>query len=1080
MKNTWLVFLLSFAFSPLFSQSVTVIINDYTPVLGFDICKNELIVADATKYNPGDTVLIIQMKGAVIDSGNTSSFGTVSNYKNAGNYEFNYVKSKSGNVIQLKNNVTRQYDIPAGKVQLIRVPYYQNFTITNTLTCLPWDGTVGGILVFNVQNTLTMNADIDVSGRGFRGGMSPNPNTTTLYCNYNDFYYPAGTQGAAEKGESIANINPLISYGKGPDANGGGGGNGHNSGGGGGSNAGGGGLGGYQLDDCGGSATDNRGLGGKGFIYNNASNKIFMGGGGGAGHTDNAGGSNMNGGNGGGIVIINTPTINSNNFKIVAKGGDAPQCNLSPIDLCHDGSGGGGGAGTILIESTNFISNSNIDIRGGKGGDLAVYFSPGATKIGPGGGGGAGLFWSNSPTLPANVTVNKTGGINGVIIQNGNNPYGTTPGQDGINLFNLKIPVDITLFKPNIDSVRINNTSLSCNGFDFKGIGYTNTSAVTSWKWTFGDGTGANTQNATHVYTTNGNYTVKLVVTDVNNCMDSISKPVTASIFNITKSNDTAVCETTPVQLIAGGGVTYLWTPSSSLNNASISNPVASPLTTTTYYVTVTSTLGCSKTDSIEITINALPTIAKSRDTGICNNTAIQLFASGGVSYSWAPASSLNNSNVANPVATPLATTTYYVTVTNSAGCSKSDSVKVTVGTPPAITKSNDTSICKNSSAQLFAAGGVSYIWTPAASLSNSTVANPVATPAISTTYYVKVINAEGCAKTDSVKVMINPVPLITTSNDTTICNDASVQLFASGGNTYLWSPAASLNNASGRTPIATPLATTDYIVSITDGYTCTYKDSVKISVKTLATFTVSPDASICSGGSKQLLASGGDTYSWSPSSGLNNPNISNPVASPVITTTYTVTIYEYSCNETATLSTVLTALALPNVNASSGNDITCSLGSSQLNANGAADYNWTPATGLDNSSIPNPVATPLTTTLYTVTGKNASGCSNTDKVSVKVDFNLNALYLLPNSFTPNGDGINDCFGVKYWGQVSELDFNIYNRFGEKVFHTSDANICWDGRYKQAPQDANIFVYTIKAKTACGQVERKGIVALVR
>ena len=78
------------------------------------------------------------MKGAVIDSGNTSNFGTITNYKNAGNYEFNYVKQKTGNVIELKNVVTRQYDIPLGKVQLVRVPYYASLNITNTVTCFPW------------------------------------------------------------------------------------------------------------------------------------------------------------------------------------------------------------------------------------------------------------------------------------------------------------------------------------------------------------------------------------------------------------------------------------------------------------------------------------------------------------------------------------------------------------------------------------------------------------------------------------------------------------------------------------------------------------------------------------------------------------------------------------------------------------------------------------------------------------------------------------------------------------------------------------------------------------------------------
>ncbi len=93
--------------------------------------------------------------------------------------------------------------------------------------------------------------------------------------------------------------------------------------------------------------------------------------------------------------------------------------------------------------------------------------------------------------------------------------------------------------------------------------------------------------------------------------------------------------------------------------------------------------------------------------------------------------------------------------------------------------------------------------------------------------------------------------------------------------------------------------------------------------------------------------------------------------------------------------------------------------------------------------------------------GKDANGCSGSDTITVKVGQNVKALYVLPNSFTPNDDGINDCFGIKYWGVVQELDFSIFNRFGEKVFHTNDPAICWDGRYKQKLQDANVFVYII-------------------
>ncbi|MEO8860549.1 MAG: gliding motility-associated C-terminal domain-containing protein [Ginsengibacter sp.] len=984
--------------------SVPYIINNYTEVLAFDICKNELKVSDATKYNAGDTVMIMQMKGAVIDSNNAATFGDIINYHNSGNYEMNIVKAKNGNSLSLLNVLQRQYDIPNGKVQLIRVPYYNNYTVNNTLTCLPWDGSKGGVLVLNAKNSVALNANIDVSGRGFLGGRSPNPNTTTLYCNYNNFYYANGEAGAADKGESITTFGDAIAWGKGSAANGGGGGNGHNSGGGGGSNGGVGGFGGYQLDACGGSATDNRGIGGKNLAYSTGANKIFMGGGGGSGQTDNAGGSSMNGANGGGIVIIKSPVINNAGFKIIAKGADIINCALSSIDLCHDGNGGGGGGGAVLLETNNINNATSVDISGGKGGDLVVFFQPNATHIGPGGGGGAGVFWSNSANVPANILMNKTGGINGVIIPDGNNPYGTTPGQDGINLFNLKLPVDLILFKPNIDSVRIKDSTTSCSNFTFKGQGFTNTSAIATWRWTFGDGGSDSKQNTSHSYQSPGNFNVKLIVTDVNGCIDSISIPVTTSLLNTTKNKDTTLCGSQAVQFAVTGGTTYLWSPSSTLSNTNIYNPIATPLTTTTYYVTVTNANGCTKNDSIKVTVKSIPVITKSNDTTICKNAPFQLFASGGSSYTWSPASSLNNANISNPIATPSNSTTYKLIVTGSNGCSNTDSVKLT----------------------------------------------------------------------------LNPIPIISQSNDTTICPNNSVNIFATGGTFYLWSPANSLNDATSSSPLAFPTVTTNYKVVIKDAYSCSYNDSVKVSVSVPPVFSVTQDGSICEGKSKQLVALGGDTYEWTPADGLSDANINNPIASPGVSTTYSVTIHKHLCNITDIYTTKLLVLPLPQVKATSSNDLTCALGTSQLNATGATNYTWSPSTGLNNSNIENPIASPANTTVYKVVGINGSGCSNVDTVVVKTDFNMNALYLLPNSFTPNGDGINDCFGIKYWGVVQKLDFSIYNRFGERVFYTNNAANCWDGTYKQNLQDANVYVYIIKAKTACGTIERKGTVTLIK
>lgn len=971
------------------------IINDYTEVLGFNICKNEITVADASKYNPGDTVLLIQMKGAIIDSSNTSNFGTITDYRSSGNYEYNYVKQKTGNVIQLKNLVTRTYDIPNGKVQLIRVPYYNNLTTNNTLTCLPWDGGKGGVLVFNVKDTLTMNLNMDVSGKGFRHG-SP-MGLTNITLNQQDYYYDYSSNDGGEKGEGIYSIGIDKNYGRGSPANAGGGGNAHNSGGGGGGNGGAGGEGGDQWETGDTLAENVGGKGGKALLTNAGLNKLFLGGSGGMGQANDL--TEYPAGNGGGIIIFNAGFLNANGNSVYSNGDNATEAPNS--NLCRDGMAGGGAGGSILANVGTIVSPLNIEAKGGKGADHIAM----NVLHGPGGGGGGGVVAVNQSATPVQYTVDLSGGINGVNVYHNNDPHGALPGSTGIILNNFILPIDTIPFKPNIDSVRIKDTVTSCTSFDFKGFGYTNTAAINSWKWSFGDGNNDTQQNTSHNYASDGTYNVQLIVTDVNGCTDSISKPVTVSNLNIVKSKDTSLCGPNPVQLTASGGASYSWTPASTLSNPNISNPVATPLVTTVYYVTATNAIfSCSKTDSIKITVNSIPTITKTADQNICVNTSLQLFATGGTTYQWSPSSSLSNDAIANPVASPKTNTKYYVTVTN----------------------------------------------------------------------------AQGCAKTDSVQIGIYPIANIIIGNDTSICSNASVQLFVSGGSSYLWSPASSLNNANSATPIATPASSTTYHVAIRDTYNCDYLDSVTVNVIPPAVFDVSPNSSVCSQKSAQLSASGGDTYAWSPAAGLNDPNIANPVASPATTTTYTVTIHANACNETGNLSTTITVFSLPSVVAASANDLTCSFGSSQLTATGAASYIWSPSTGLNNPDIANPIASPPATTIYTVTGTDVNGCSNTDTALVKVDFDKNALYLLPNSFTPNGDGINDCFGIKYWGFVQKLDFSIYNRFGEMVFHTADPNTCWDGTYKGRLQEPAVFVYVIRATTVCGEVNRKGTVTLLR
>lgn len=830
------------------------IINNYTPVIDLLPCENKITVEDAGSFNTGDTVLIIQMKGAVVDSTNTSSFGAITDYKNAGNYEINYVKSKTGNIIELKNILTRQYDIPAGKVQLVRVPYYQNANITSTLTCAPWDGNKGGVLVLNVLDTINLTANIDVSGKGFAGGTGFNSQIPVLNCFQNNYYYPQSSNSiAGQKGESISLISSNINYGKGGVANGGGGGLGHNSGGGGGANGGNGGMGGYSLDNCGNSPFDNRGLGGKLLNYSSATNKIFLGGGGGAGQADNPGNIPPGGGGGGGIAIIICNKLKVNNNRVIANGNDAVTCSIPTSPDCHDSMGGGGAGGTLLLSINQFLDNISIENKGGKGADMVGSVSLGG-RIGGGGGGGGGLLYIKSPSLPSSVLNNNIGGLNGVLTQDGNNSWGATPGQPGNILFNLQIPIDNTPFRPNIDSVRIKDSLITCDNFDFKGLAFTNTNPVSSWQWYFGDGGTASTQNANHTYAP-GNYTVKLVVTDINGCKDSILTNITASILTMDAGPADTVCAPASSQLLAT--------------------------------------------------------------------------ATGATQYQWSPAIYLNNPSILNPIATPPATTMFYLNATNTAGCSKTDSVLITV----------------------------------------------------------RAANA----------------------------------------------------------------------------------------------FSINPPEEICELASTQLTATGGDIYAWQPSGSLNNSAINNPVASPAGTTTYTVLITDTLCGNSTQLSTLVTVNPDPVITASRSNDVNCTTPNSTLNASGGVQYAWTPAGSLSNPAIASPVATPASTTLYTVTGTDAKGCSNTDTITVKVSTENKGGYQMATAFTPNNDGLNDCYGIKYWGVVTEVEFSIYNRWGERIFFSRNPNACWDGTYKGVTQDPGVFVYMIKAKTTCEpSVFRKGTFALIR
>ena len=556
------------------------------------------------------------------------------------------------------------------------------------------------------------------------------------------------------------------------------------------------------------------------------------------------------------------------------------------------------------------------------------------------------------------------------------------------------------------------------------------------------------------------NTTYYLTVTDANGCQNNDSVTITVNALpNIVTAADDTICFGNASQLSASGGISYNWAPATGLINPALPNPTAQPGTTTVYTVTGTDANGCVNTATQTILVNQLPSISAGADAAICIGYSAQMQANGGISYQWSPASGLSDPNIQNPMANPIASTTYVVLGTDINGCQNTDTVEVVVNTLPPVTTSPDIAICINDNTQLSAAGGVSYNWTPSTGLSNANIANPVANPAITTTYSVLVTDAQGCQNNDSIIVTVNPLPVVTVVNDTAICVGDAAQLGASGGINYLWSPPADLNNPLTANPLASPTASTTYNVLVTDNNGCQNTSSVYVTVNYPADPQAGTDGSVCPGYSAQLSASNGVSYNWTPASGLSCTNCPDPIATPGSDQTYTVSIVDINgCSNTDQVT--ITLFTIPVVSA--GFDATIYKGENvQLNGMGGVNYFWSPSTWLDNPNLQNPVATPQDTITYILLVTDANGCQNTDSVTIRIIGLPEAQ--IPTAFSPNNDGLNDVFKIRWKRNFNLISLMIFNRWGEMVFETSDINHGWDGTVNGNDQPIGTYVYYIKA-----------------
>ena len=335
--------------------------------------------------------------------------------------------------------------------------------------------------------------------------------------------------------------------------------------------------------------------------------------------------------------------------------------------------------------------------------------------------------------------------------------------------------------------------------------------------------------------------------------------------------------------------------------------------------------------------------------------------------------------------------------------------------------------------------------------------------------YSCIVTSSGGCKDTVYCTLSNPPFVISASAGQDTICSGSSTSLTASGGGTYSWS-----NGATTSTLNIAPAATTTYSVLVTNG-SCKDSTSITVKVNPLPVASLSGNTSICQGMPTTLTATGGSKYSWSTGATTSSINVNPPVA-----TGYTVTVYNGPCFIKD--STIVTIAAGATGNACC--DTTINAGGSALlvvsSAGKGSTYIWTPATGLNCTSCPNPMANPATTTIYYVMITDSNGCIRKDSVIVTVLAENCGEVFVPNAFSPNGDQENDVLYV-FGNCIKTMEFAIFDRWGNKVFETEDRKQGWDGKYNGLMMNTGVYVYFLQATLIDNSsITKKGNITLMR
>lgn len=706
-------------------------------------------------------------------------------------------------------------------------------------------------------------------------------------------------------------------------------------------------------------------------------------------------------------------------------------------------------------------------------------------------------------------------------------------------------------------------------------------SAATTYTWTGPNSFTSNIQNPsipTVTSTAAGTYT--FMVTDGNNCTNSVTTLVVINNNPPLTVNNPTVCFNQTINLTASaGGATYQWNGPNSFSSGSQnpSIPNAALNMSGAYSVTMTTAAGCSNTAVANVSVYPVPSPNIVSNSPVCVGGVLSLNGSGGATYQWTGPNSFSSSNQ-NPSisAVTMNANGIYTLLATSGGCSASITANVVINPLPNPNITTNSPICIGEDLTLNATGGTSYAWSGPNSYLSSSQNNTItaASMANAGTYTVVVIDTNNCTNFTTSNVVVNPQPVVSATG-TTVCENSNAPLGATGGITYSWSgPGSYTSNLQNPVIFNIGLASAgQYTVFVTDVNTCTNTAVTSIGINPAPTPSITTDSPICINDVMSLTASGGVTYQWTGPNGFFS-SVQSPTvlgSSTAVGGVYMVTVTDANnCVGTTSVNTIVNPNPIPQItsgpnkgcaplcvefsvsstpqaslaywnfgNGSMANgvmntsscynaqgiytinatvtDINGCLGSATYTAEvyplPVADFNHSPIKPIINidgdvtftdaswganivswnwyfmntaqytSTLQNP------TFLYSDPGnyvvalvvKSDKGCTDTllRPLTVGEDYGL----YVPNAFTPNADGLNDVFQPKGFGIV-KYEINIFDRWGERMFHTTEFTESWDGTFQGRGSKVckeDVYVWLINVTDVFGKAhELKGHVTLIR